>query len=65
MNKKVNKLKILRIKEGYGQKEFANLIGVSLSHYNQIENGKKDLIPPFVIKARDLLNCSLDDMVDQ
>lgn len=61
----MNNLKILRIKKGYGQKEFADLIGVSLSHYNRIENGKVDLFPQFVLNAREKLNCTLDDMIDQ
>lgn len=57
------KLKQLREAKGFEQKEFAKLIGYkSVSKYNEIENGHKNMPIARAMIAKELLECSLEDI---
>ncbi len=55
------KMKALRQKKGYTQEGLAEKVGITRSHYNQIENGK--LKPSFKVleQIAVVLNCSMRD----
>ncbi len=57
------KLRELRIVKGLEQKEMAALLGYkSLTKYNEIENGHRELPINKAVKAAKILGCSLDDI---
>lgn len=60
-----NNLKQLRETRGITQKEFAQMLGISTSHLNKIENNSKtrrNLTVSLAVKAAKILDVSLDDI---
>lgn len=58
------RLKLQRIREaqGFTQQAFANLLGISRSHYSQIESGEKDPSLKLAIKIKRTLSYQNDDI---
>lgn len=56
------KLKALRIACGFSQYTFADVLGISRSHYSQIEAGSKTPSLPLALKIKSALACSDDDI---
>lgn len=53
----------LREEKGIQQQEMAKMLGFkSLSKYNEIEQGKRNLTIRKAIKASEILECSLDEI---
>lgn len=60
---KLTKLKQLRKERGFTQQEFAYMLGYkSVSKYNEIENGNKNLPVTRALIAKEILGCSLSDI---
>lgn len=57
-------LRRLRETQGMTQKELAKQVGVSVSMICQIERGTKSMSLPLGREITDILNCSLDDLLD-
>ena len=59
----MTKLKQLREAKGFEQQEFARMLGYkSLTKYNEIENGHKNLPIVKAMIAKELLGCTLEDI---
>jgi len=59
----LTKLKQLREAKGYTQQDFARMIGYSsISKYNEIENGNKNMPIARAMIAKEILGCSLEDI---
>ena len=56
------KLIELRVKMGYTQVTFAKRLGISRSHYSQIEEGHKNPTFAVSLKIKYLLGCERDDI---
>lgn len=56
------RLKKLRISRGFSQYTFADVLGISRSHYSQIETGSKTPSLPLALKIKSALACSDDDI---
>lgn len=56
------KLITLREKKGYTQATFSDAIGISRSHYSQIETGEKRPSYPVSLKIKRQLNYPFDDL---
>lgn len=59
------KLKDLRVACGFSQYTFADALGVSRSHYSQIETGDKTPSLPLARKIKSILGYSNDDIFDE
>lgn len=59
------KLKNLRTACGFSQYTFADALGVSRSHYSQIETGDKTPSLPLARKIKSILGYTNDDIFDQ
>lgn len=57
-----NNLKVIRLKKGIQQQKMAEKLGLSLWHYNKIENGGKGLTSEIAIKVSKELNVTLDEI---
>ena len=57
-----SKLIKMRRQAGYTQYTIASIVGVSRSHYQQIENGVKNPSLSLAIKIKDALNYKEDDI---
>jgi transcriptional regulator with XRE-family HTH domain len=60
-----NNLKVLREQKGISQKEFAEMLGVSVYHLNKIENDSRtsrNLTVRMALKASKVLGVSLDQI---
>lgn len=59
----MTKLKKLREAKGFSQQDFARMIGYSsVSKYNEIENGNKNMPIARAMIAKEILGCSLEDI---
>ncbi len=58
------KLKDLRTAYGFSQYSFADALGISRSHYSQIETGDKTPSLPLARKIKSMLVYSDDDIFD-
>lgn len=58
------KLKALRIACGFSQYTFADALGISRSHYSQIETGDKAPSLALAIKIKSILGYASDDIFD-
>ncbi len=58
------RLKALRTAHGFSQYTFADALGVSRSHYSQIEAGEKTPSLPLARKIKSVLAYSSDDIFD-
>lgn len=59
------KLQQLREASGFTQQQFADAIGISRSHYSQIETGEKNpSYPDLVLRIKNMLNYHQDDLFD-
>lgn len=58
------KLKKLRNEVGMSQKDLAERLGVSDTVIVNYENGKKNPNLKRLVQMAEILNCSLDDMID-
>lgn len=59
------KLKNLRTACGFSQYTFADALGISRSHYSQIETGDKTPSLPLARKIKSILGYTDDDIFDQ
>ncbi len=57
------RIKSARKEAGYTQAQLADKAGVSISHYCNIENGKKDCGLEVFVKIIDALSCSADSVL--
>ncbi|MCM3665551.1 helix-turn-helix transcriptional regulator [Mesobacillus subterraneus] len=56
-----NELKKYRLEAGYSQKEFAEMLGITVTHLNRVENHlDRNLSVPLATKAAQILNVPLD-----
>lgn len=62
MSRPVNRIRELREDRGLKRIAFARKLGVSLKHVFTIECGKVNPSIPLILKIRDVLGCSLDDI---
>jgi transcriptional regulator with XRE-family HTH domain len=46
-----------RKQAGFTQKDLAEHLGISAGHMSEIESGKRNLTPPNLVRAADLLKC--------
>lgn len=58
------KLQKIRESYGYTQQSFADAVGISRSHYGQIETGDKLPSYPVAIRIKNMLNYQNDDLFD-
>ena len=58
------KLKAIREAHGYTQQSFSDLIGISRSHYSQIESGDKQPSLKLAFRIKNALKCYGDDIFD-
>jgi putative transcriptional regulator len=58
------KLQQLREAHGYTQQTFSNAIGISRSHYSQVETGEKQPSLKLALKIKRMLNYYDDDVFD-
>lgn len=58
------KLKALRTACGFSQYTFADALGISSSHYSQIETGDKTPSLTLALKIKKILGYSNDDIFD-
>jgi len=58
------KLQQLREAHGYTQQTFSNAIGISRSHYSQVETGEKQQSLKLALKIKRMLNYYDDDVFD-
>lgn len=56
------KLKGKRVEKGLGQREIAELIGISLYTYNLKENGKVEFRMWEINKILEILDCKYEDI---
>lgn len=56
------KLVKLREKRGYTQATFSKAVGISRSHYSQIETGERDPSLKVGLKIKRVLNYTYDDI---
>ncbi len=58
--------KLQQIREAYGftQKTFSDAVGISRSHYSQIETGEKNPSLKLAIRIKEALNHEGDDIFD-
>ena len=59
----VRKIKDLRLKKGYSQEEFAELIGIVVSSVRCMESGSKTPSAGLLKKIAVVLDCAMDDLV--
>lgn len=59
-----NNIRAVRIKRGLGQAELAEKVGVHLTHINRIEKGKYIPALETVVKLADVLEVSVDGLVN-
>lgn len=59
------KLKALRRSCGFSQYTFADVLGISRSHYSQIETGDKTPSLTLAIKIKSILGYANDDIFDK
>ena len=58
-------LKELRKSKGFEQKQFADMIGINLSTYNRIENGKLDnILPEYINKISIGLELTNEEVIN-
>lgn len=57
-------MKQLRTQQGYTQKSFAQELGVSISHYSQVETGDKQPSLNLSLRIKRVLNYYGDDIFD-
>lgn len=58
------KLKELREKQGYTQQSFSDAVGVSRSHYSQVETGEKQPSLRLALRIKQRLSYYGDDIFD-
>lgn len=58
------KLQQLREAHGYTQQTFSNAIGISRSHYSQVETGEKQPSLRLALRIKRMLNYYDDDVFD-
>lgn len=61
------RVKLQRTREAYGfsQQQFADAVGISRSHYSQIETGDKNPSFDLARKIKSVLNYPGDDLFDE
>lgn len=57
-----NNLKQLRMAKGIQQQHMAKMLGYTVTSYNKIENGERNLPAKKALSAAQILECSLDDI---
>ena len=57
-----SRLKKERLNKGFSQSNFSNLLEISPSYLNLIENGKRKIPIPLLIKLTDKLGLSIKDL---
>jgi DNA-binding XRE family transcriptional regulator len=62
MDVPVNRIRALRENLGIKRVAFAAKLGVSLKHVYTVECGRANPSIPLILKIRDELGCSLDDI---
>ncbi len=60
-----NNLRECRVKEGYSQKQFAELLEITERQYQRIESGKSDGSIKLWVKIKSLLEQPIDYLVEQ
>jgi putative transcriptional regulator len=58
----IHRLKTVRMKKGFLQKQLSDAVGVSESYYSQLENGSRRMSLPVAQKIAQVLGVSLDDL---
>lgn len=58
------KLQMLRQANGYTQQTFSDAVGVSRSHYSQVETGEKQPSLRLALRIKRVLNYYGDDIFD-
>ncbi|MFR2067563.1 helix-turn-helix transcriptional regulator [Clostridium sp.] len=56
------KVKLLRIEKGYGQKEFADMVGITPQYLRQVEIGKADIRRSLMIKIAKALDTTVQEL---
>lgn len=59
----MNRLKELRIKQGLTQKELANIVGLTQSHYSKYERGELELGEQMIVVFSSFFNVSSDYLI--
>lgn len=57
------KLRTLRLREGYTTRELADRLGVSHTHVIGIENGKRGSSTDLVLRIADLFHVTIDQLM--
>lgn len=58
------KLQKIRVENGYTQQEFSRVVGISRSHYGQIETGDKAPSLKIALRIKKALSYEGDDIFD-
>lgn len=56
-------IKVHRIRKGITQRELADILGISQAHLCNVENGRLSLSLKLLLTLRNILECSLDELV--
>lgn len=56
-------LKALRVKNGFTQKDIAEILGISETSYNKRENGSLEFTISEIKKLKNIFNLSNDDII--
>ena len=57
-----NRLKLLRIQKGLGQKQVSKMMGISQAHLSNIEGGRSNITLSNLLKLHDVLEVSMADL---
>ena len=57
------KLRALRLRQGYTTRQLANLLAVSHTHVIGIENGKRGVSTELVLRIADLFQVTIDELM--
>lgn len=60
------RVKLRKLRESYGftQQQFADAVGISRTHYGQIETGEKMASWAVAVRIKEMLNYPGDDLFD-